>query len=99
MTKLWKALGLGTAPAGVNRVSVLTEREMAEGFALAPESKLWGAVLAQLDEKIVEVSDRPLDEKMGNGQMRYHLGGQAALLEFKETLLEREREARERQKV
>lgn len=78
------------------RLRVGAEAEIEGALEAGLDHPVWHAVLALLDEKIIEVSDRPLDEAMNDQAVRFHLGGQAALLEFKEDLVEREREARVR---
>ena len=73
----------------------LPEHELRAGFAEAPHSALWRSVQAELDEFIIEVSDRPLSETLSDATMRFHVGGQAALVEFKDRLNRREAEARQ----
>ena len=47
-----------------------------------------------LNLEVQEGLDRHLEERLTNEQLRYRLGCVAGLLDFKEVLLEREREAR-----
>lgn len=73
----------------------LSEAELRAGFRAAPDAPLWASTLAELDEFIIEVSDRPLAEDLSDAAVRFHVGGQAALVEFKARLLKREEQARQ----
>lgn len=73
---------------------LLTEESREAAFLKAPDNELFLAVLADLQEFAVEVSDRALDRKLPEAEVRWHLGGCEALLEFLERLQERERDAR-----
>lgn len=95
LKRLDRALGRWESPGAPLRVH--SEQKITEGLLSARGHPIWDAVLGLLDEQILEVSDRPLDEVMNDQAVRFHLGGQAALLEFKELLLRREAEAREKE--
>lgn len=72
---------------------LVPEGERQAAYLAAPGSALLAAVLADLDELAVSVSDRALDIGLSNEHLRWHAGGQDALLEFKEKLLARVAEA------
>jgi len=74
-------------------VVAISEGELAEMFLHVPDSPGWKATLAVLDLEVQEGLDRCLEERLTNEQLRYRLGCVAGLLEFKEVLLGREREA------
>lgn len=71
-----------------------SEEARAAAYLQAPEHPLFLAVLADLQEFSVEVSDRALDPDLSDGKLRWHTGGTDALLEFLEKLQQRERDAR-----
>lgn len=73
---------------------LMDEDERSAAFLEAPNHRLFNAVLADLQEFAVEVSDRALDPDLPESKIRFHLGGADALLEFLEKLQQREREAR-----
>ena len=76
--------------------SLMNEDAREAAYLTAPDNPLFEAVLADLDELTVNVSDRALEtaEQPGDHLMRKHLGGQDALLEFKEKLFLRRANAR-----
>ena len=82
-------------------IATMPEVERTAAFLTAPNNPLWRATLAVLDEKLLEISDRAVDEKLPDAEMRFHLGGQAALMELRvelercETNARRSRAARE----
>lgn len=88
---VWKMFG-GTRRTEI--AALVPEGERLAAYLSAPGSALLAAVLADLDELAVTVSDRALDIGLSNEHLRWHTGGQDALLEFKEKLLARVAEAR-----
>jgi hypothetical protein len=78
-------------------VRTVSEAELGEMFLHAPDSPLWRATLAVLDQEVQEGLERCLDERLTIEQMRSRLGGVGALLELKQVFEEREVEARRRQ--
>lgn len=74
--------------------ALMPEDERQAAYLSAPDSALLAAVLADLDEQAVTVSDRALDIGLSNEHLRWHTGGQDALLEYKEKLLARVAAAR-----
>ncbi len=82
-------------PHSALQLQVMPEAEKVAAFRQGAGTPVWRATLAELDEFIVEVSDRPCaDPKITNEEMRLHVGGQTALTEFREKLWQRELEAR-----
>jgi len=108
--KFWKTEESGTGhPAFGRRIQMIEkarapkqtplpglpgEEAREASYLKAPDNDLFLAVLADLQEFAVEVSDRGLDMNLTNDQLRWHMGGSDALLEFLEKLQARERDAR-----
>lgn len=84
-------------PAPIRILGAMPESERRAAFREAPNSLLWRATLAELDELAIEVSDRSLNPTQSNEMLRWHAGGQDALLEFKARLQEREAQARRKE--
>lgn len=80
------------------RVETVTEERLQEMFLNVPDSPGWKATLAVLDSETLEAVDAAVDERLSNEQMRFRLGQVAGLLAFRQTLLDREVDARKRQK-
>jgi hypothetical protein len=89
LTKLIQAF----RPRPQMRLQVMAEDEMVARFGEIPASRLWPALMAELDEFIIRVSDDVVDEENPNKLFKA-AGGQAYLMDFKLKLLQRERVAR-----
>jgi hypothetical protein len=97
LKRLGQALGtLFGRPAEKAALRIYNEEQLRQMLENAPGHPIWEGVKGLLDEKILEVSDRPLEAVMDDKAVRYHLGGQAALLEFKDELLQWEERNRPR---
>ena len=94
--RFWKReVGVPDRPEPKTQLPGLpSEDARTAAYLKAPGNDLFGAVVADLREFAVEVSDRALDAALPDGTLRWHLGGSDALLEFLEKLQERERQAR-----
>ena len=94
--KFWprKAAGPPRGERKTQLAGLPSEEARTAAYLKAPDNDLFGAVVADLREFAVEVSDRALDTNLPDGTLRWHLGGSEALLEFLERLEERERQAR-----
>lgn len=93
----WKFWTWGRRQTNQRRTHIaalLTEEQRVAAFVKAPGNDLFAAIIAELDELTMEVSDRAVDESISADQMRFRLGAQDGLLEFKEKLLRRESDAR-----
>jgi hypothetical protein len=93
--KQWLAQWLGLRP--VMRIEVMTEKDKALAFRSAPDTMLWRAILASIDELAMEYSDRAVNEEESDRKVWRYLGGQEALMELKTRFLERENEARKKE--
>ena len=85
-------------PQRANRIEaakVVTEAELAGRFAAAPDNPLFEAVLTVLAEKINATAAGAADETLTDRAILWRMAGADALLEFREDLLERERQARQ----
>lgn len=78
-------------------VKTISEERLQEIFNAAPDNPLFNATLLMVDEEIIDVTNRAIDPKQPDAETKFHLGGVAALIELKEDLLERERQARQYQ--
>lgn len=76
---------------------LMPETERAEAYRAAPDTALWRATLADLDQAWLEWGDRALDEDLPEAKVRFALGGQAALGELRVQFERREAEARKRE--
>jgi len=83
------------APRPAPDTRTITEAELVARFRSAPGNPLYTAVLAVLDDQILEVSVRPLNLKLPAPEKDWHLGAQDGLIEFKERLLHLEDQARQ----
>jgi hypothetical protein len=73
--------------------ALMPEGERQAAYLTAPGNALFAAILADLDDLAITKSDAAVDENLPEGALRFRLGGSDALLEFKERLQERQREA------
>lgn len=75
-------------------VATITEARLAEIFLNAPNNPLWDGTLAALDLQVQEELDQTIEESLTNEQLRFRIGGVAALLKFKQALRDYEADAR-----
>lgn len=75
------------------RLRVMSEEDKVRRFAEIPASQVWPAVLAELDEFLIDQSDQMVDEDNPNRLLKI-AGGQEALLDFKNKLMKRDFAAR-----
>lgn len=73
--------------------ALMPEDERQAAYLQAPGHALFAAILADLDDLTLSKSDDAVDEDLPEAKMRFRLGGQDALLEFKERLQVRAKEA------
>jgi hypothetical protein len=76
-------------------VQTITERELQARFLAAPGSPLWEATLTLIEQRIVTEVDQAVDPALDERAVRWKLGGLDALINLRDELREREREARE----
>lgn len=74
-------------------VVTIPEARLAEMFEQVPGTPGWKATLAVLDQEVQEACEAALDERLTEAQLRWRLGGAAALLTLKRTYLDYEEEA------
>lgn len=79
------------------KVETISEARLQELFLNAPNNPLWQATLAVLDLEVQESLETVIDETLTNELMRFRVGAVAGLLQFKQKLLDREKEARQTQ--
>lgn len=85
----------GESKPRVQSVREISEERLQEMLLGAPDTPVWVGTLAVIDSLVPEIMNRAIGEKLGEGEMKFHLGGAGALLELKAILLEYEQEARE----
>jgi hypothetical protein len=95
---LKKIVQLFRQPRPQMRLQVMAEADKVAGFGEIPASRIWPALMAELDEFIIEVAGDALDEDNANKVFQV-TGGQRYLLEFKRKLMDREQVARGLAKV